>query len=241
MHETGEFDEKEIYPYITEGIGEDILPENVNFEMIDHFEKVTDKDGLLWQRKIAREEGILVGNSAGSAVKGILQCAHMLKPTDVVVVLFHDHATRYMGKAFNDEWMKERGFLDSTPKTAEDMISSHSHLPMLTVTDTDYVKVAFDLMEKHQISQLPVVNADGEFVGSINDHHLLSQLLKNSALAESTVTEVMQPSFPMLDASTPVDQVSVLINKENPAVLVKELSGTIHILTKYDLIGALCG
>ncbi|MDB4107335.1 pyridoxal-phosphate dependent enzyme [Bacteroidia bacterium] len=241
MHETGIFDENEIYPYITEGIGEDILPENVNFDMIDHFEKVTDKDGLLWQRKLAREEGIMVGNSAGSAVKGILQCADMLKPTDVVVVLFHDHATRYMGKAFNDEWMKERGFLDATPKTAEDLISNHSHLPMLTVQETDKVKSAFDLMEKHSISQVPITNALGEFVGSVNDHHLLSQLLKNAALAESTVKDVMQASFPMVDAATPVDQVSLLINKDNPAVLVKELSGTVHILTKYDLIGALCG
>ncbi|MBT8326789.1 MAG: pyridoxal-phosphate dependent enzyme [Bacteroidia bacterium] len=238
-HETGEFDEDEIYPYITEGIGEDILPKCVNFDIIDHFEKVTDKDGLLWQRKLAREEGIMVGNSAGSAVKGILQCASMLKPTDVVVVLFHDHATRYMGKAFNDEWMKERGFLDSTPKTAEDMISSHKHLPMLVVKESDPVKAAFDLMEKHGISQLPVSNGNGEYVGSVNDNHLLSQLLKNPALAEKKVNEVMQASFPMVEASAPIDQVSSLINKDNPAVLVKELSGTVHILTKYDLIGAL--
>lgn len=237
--ETGEFDEKEIYPYITEGIGEDILPENVNFDIIDHFEKVTDKDGLLWQRKLAKEEGMLVGNSAGSAVKGILQCAHMLKPTDVVVVLFHDHATRYMGKAFNDEWMKERGFLDSTPKTAEDMISGHSHLPMLTVKENDDVKVAFDLMEKHSISQVPVTNATGDFVGSVNDHHLLSLLLKNPQLASSKVNEVMQESFPMVASSENIDNISKLINKDNPAVLVKELSGTVHILTKYDLIGAL--
>lgn len=238
-HETGVFDEKEIYPYITEGIGEDILPKCVNFDIIDHFEKVTDKDGLLWQRKLAREEGIMVGNSAGSAVKGILQCAHMLKPTDVVVVLFHDHATRYMGKAFNDEWMKERGFLDSTPKTAEDMISSHKHLPMLTVKDTDAVKAAFDLMEKHGISQLPVTNEGGDFVGSVNDNHLLSQLLKNPSLGTKKVSEVMQASFPMVEASENIDTVSKLINKDNPAVLVKELSGTVHILTKYDLIGAL--
>ena len=193
----------------------------------------------MWQRKLAREEGIMVGNSAGSAVKGILQCAHMLKPTDVVVVLFHDHATRYMGKAFNDEWMKERGFLDSRPKTAEDMISAHRHLPMLTVTDTNEVKAAFDLMEKHQISQLPVANEAGEFVGSINDNHLLSQLLKNPALAGHKVSEVMQAPFPMISASTEIDHISKLINKDNPAVLVKELSGTVHILTKYDLIGAL--
>lgn len=237
--ETGIFDEKEIYPYITEGIGEDILPENVNFDVIDHFEKVTDKDGLLWQRKIAKEEGILAGNSAGSAVKGILQCAHLLKPTDVVVVLFHDHATRYMGKAFNDEWMKERGFLDNKPHTAEDMISGHRHLPMLTVQNTDHVKVAFDLMEKHQISQLPVINSQGEFVGSVNDNHLLAQLLKNPALASCKITLIMQAAFPIVAASTQINHLSKLINKDNPAVLVKELSGTMHILTKYDLIGAL--
>ena len=112
---------------------------------------------------------------------------------------------------------------------------------MLTVSDTDEVKAAFDLMEKHSISQLPVINESGEFVGAVNDHHLLSQLLKNPGLATSKINEVMQASFPMVAASTSIDQVSGLISKENPAVLVKELSGTVHILTKYDLIGALAG
>jgi cystathionine beta-synthase len=238
-HETGEFDQDEIYPYITEGIGEDILPECVNFDVIDKFEKVTDKDGLLWQRKLALEEGILVGNSAGSAVKGILQLQNELKPDDVVVVLFHDHATRYMGKAFNDEWMKERGFIDNKPKVAEDMISNHKHLPLLTVKETDLVKLAFDLMEKHGISQLPVVNSSGDFVGSLNDSHVLSQLLKNPNLANSQITEVMQAAFPVVASNESIDEISKLISKDNPAVLVKELSGVVHILTKYDLIGAL--
>lgn len=111
-HETGEFDENEIYSYITEGIGEDILPENVNFDIIDHFEKVTDKDGALYARRISREEGILVGYSAGSAIAGINQLKDKLGKEDVVVVVFHDHGTRYVGKLFNDEWMKEQGFLD---------------------------------------------------------------------------------------------------------------------------------
>jgi cystathionine beta-synthase len=110
-HETGEFDEKEIYSYITEGIGEDILPENVNFEIIDHFEKVTDKDGAVMTRRIAREEGIFVGYSAGSAVAGINQMKDKLCKDDVVVVIFHDHGTRYVGKLFNDEWMKEMKFI----------------------------------------------------------------------------------------------------------------------------------
>lgn len=110
-HETGIFDQKEIYPYITEGIGEDILPENVDFGLIDGFTKVTDKDAAVFTRRIAKEEGIFVGNSAGAAVKGILQLKDHFKKEDVIVVLFHDHGTRYVGKMFNDQWMKKQGFL----------------------------------------------------------------------------------------------------------------------------------
>ena len=110
-HETGEFDEKEIYSYITEGIGEDILPENVDFKIIDHFEKVTDKDGAIMARRISCEEGIMVGYSAGSAVAGLNQMKDNLSENDVVVVIFHDHGTRYIGKIFNDDWMKLQNFL----------------------------------------------------------------------------------------------------------------------------------
>jgi cystathionine beta-synthase len=238
-HETGEFDEGEIYPYITEGIGEDILPKCVNFDVIDKFEKVTDKDGLIYQRKLAREEGILVGNSAGSAVKGVLQLKEHLKPTDVVVVLFHDHATRYMGKAFNDDWMRDRGFLDSKPKTALDLISSHQHLPLITVLDTDLAKSAFDKMEKYSISQLPVVNAAGDFVGSLNDHHIFKLLLNDLEAVNRPVSEIMQSAFPIVGYYEEMEVVSKAINKENPAVMVKDLGGVFHIITKYDLISAL--
>src|SRR6187401_3621377 len=103
--ETGIFDKNEIYPYITEGIGEDFLPSNVDFDIIDHFEKVTDKDAALMTRRLAREEGIWVGNSAGSAMSGVLQLAEHFGPDDMVVVVFHDHGSRYMGKMYNDEWM----------------------------------------------------------------------------------------------------------------------------------------
>lgn len=110
-HETGIFDENEIYPYVTEGIGEDILPGNVDFSLIDGFEKVTDKDGAIYTQKLAKEEGLFMGNSAGSAVKGLLQLKHHFAKDDVVVVLFHDHGTRYVGKMFNPDWMKEQGYL----------------------------------------------------------------------------------------------------------------------------------
>ena len=111
-HETGIFDEKEIYSYITEGIGEDILPKNVDFDIIDHFEKVTDKDGAIYARKIAKEEGIMVGYSCGSAAAALDQLKGQLTKDDVVVILFHDHGSRYVGKIFNDEWMQEQGFLE---------------------------------------------------------------------------------------------------------------------------------
>ena len=110
-HETGEFDKKEIYSYITEGIGEDILPENVDFSIIDKFEKVTDKDGAVMARRLSTEEGIMVGYSAGSAVAAINQLKDNLSKDDIVVVIFHDHGTRYVGKLFNDDWMKQQGFL----------------------------------------------------------------------------------------------------------------------------------
>jgi cystathionine beta-synthase len=109
--ETGAYSKEEIYTYVTEGIGEDFLPENVDFNLINHFEKVTDKDAAIYTRKIAKEEGIFAGNSAGSAMAGVIQMKDRFKKGDVVVVIFHDHGTRYLGKMFNDEWMKSKGWL----------------------------------------------------------------------------------------------------------------------------------
>ena len=111
-HETGVFDENEIYPYVTEGIGEDILPENVDFSIIDGFTKVTDKDAAVYTQRLAKEEGMFLGNSAGAAIKGVLQLKEHFKPEDVVVVLFHDHGSRYVGKMFNDDWMREKGYIE---------------------------------------------------------------------------------------------------------------------------------
>lgn len=111
-HETGEIDQNEIYPYVTEGIGEDIIPENINFDIIDHFEKVTDKDGAVVTRELALQEGLLLGNSCGSALAGLRQLSDRLTKDDVVVIIFHDHGSRYVGKIFNDDWMKEKGFMD---------------------------------------------------------------------------------------------------------------------------------
>lgn len=110
-HETGIFDKNEIYPYTTEGIGEDIIPKNVSFDLIDHFEKVNDKDAAIYTRKLAKEEGIFAGNSCGAAIKGLLQLKENLTESDVVVVLLHDSGSRYIAKIYNDDWMIEKGYL----------------------------------------------------------------------------------------------------------------------------------
>jgi cystathionine beta-synthase len=237
-HETGIFDENEIYPYITEGIGEDILPANVDFSVIDRFEKVTDKDAAVYTRKIAREEGIFVGNSAGSAIKGLIQLKEHLKPTDLVVVLFHDHGSRYVGKMFNDDWMRERGFLEEKVDTAADLVAGHSSEPLVTLFAEELVSHAIMKMRKFNISQIPV-KLGNEFVGSLDDSHLFQVLIDNPNLKNMPVSSVMQPAFPMVKGSEKKDVVSKMINKSNAAVMVELENGHFHILTKYDIISSL--
>jgi cystathionine beta-synthase len=237
-HETGVFDETEIYPYITEGIGEDILPQNVDFSVIDKFEKVTDKDAAIYQRKLAREEGIFVGNSAGSAIKGLLQLADELTDNDVVVVLFHDHGSRYVGKMFNDDWMRERGFLESA-KTALEAIRPHEGQKLVTIGSKEPVSTALMKMKRFEISQIPVTE-NGEFVGSINDSDLFQRLIDDPAIKDKLVHEVMKPAFAIVDGHEPIDHIARRISKETPAVLVKDHSGEYHILTRHDLINAIC-
>lgn len=233
--ETGIFDKNEIYPYITEGIGEDFLPENVDFNIIDHFEKVTDKDAAIMTRRIPREEGIFAGNSAGSAMAGLLQMKQMFKPGDVVVVIFHDHGTRYLGKMFNDDWMRDRGFLEIKKPKALDLITSHKNQKLLTIEATSSVTEALQIMNKYGISQIPVKNGN-EFVGSLNDNYLFSQLIENNDIKTKKVSDVMQAPFPFVAAETLMEDISKLITKENNAVLMTDLAGTTHIITKHDLI-----
>ncbi|MFI5222579.1 MAG: pyridoxal-phosphate dependent enzyme [Bacteroidia bacterium] len=237
--ETGILDKNEIYPYITEGIGEDFLPGNVDFSIIDHFEKVTDKDAAIMTRRIAREEGIFAGNSAGSAMAGLLQMKKFFKKEDVVVVIFHDHGTRYLGKMFNDDWMRDRGFLVNDKPTAIDLIESHKHLKLITANENDVIHDVIVKMRKFDISQIPVVNNKNEFVGSLNDSHLFSKLIEHPELKNEKVSKVVQPSFPFVRTDSALEEVSKLITKENNAVLLKTLDGSVHIITRQDVIDAL--
>ncbi|MFN6340983.1 MAG: pyridoxal-phosphate dependent enzyme [Bacteroidota bacterium] len=237
--ETGVFDKDEIYPYITEGIGEDFLPQNVDFSIIDHFEKVTDKDAAIYTRKIAREEGIFAGNSAGAAIAGMVQMRDRFKPGDVVVVIFHDHGTRYLGKMFNDDWMRDRGFLQEEKPKASQLIERHKHLPLVTVNVNDSISGVVAKMRKYDISQVPVINAQGEFVGSLSDSHLFAKLIEMPDLKQEQVHKVVQAPFPFVLPDTQLEEVSKLITREVHAVLVKSLSGEVHIITRQDIIDAL--
>ncbi|CAM1370463.1 pyridoxal-phosphate dependent enzyme [Tenacibaculum xiamenense] len=237
-HETGIFDENEIYPYITEGIGEDILPKNVDFSLIDGFTKVTDKDAAVYTRKIAKEEGIFVGNSAGAAIKGLLQLKDEFKPEDVVVVLFHDHGSRYVGKMFNDDWMRDRGFLEEEITTAEDLVRSHIDKPLVTVQTEELVSHAIERMREFKISQIPVKDSNG-FVGSVDESTLLHSYLEDKNIAEKPIKVIMRKEYPIVKKDTSIDNVSKLINKDNQAVLVDLSNGKYHIITKYDIISAM--
>lgn len=237
-HETGVFDETEIYPYITEGIGEDILPKNVDFGIIDHFEKVTDKDAAVFTRRLALEEGIFVGNSAGAAIKGVLQMKDQLKEDDIVVVLFHDHGSRYVGKIFNDDWMRERGFLDEEITTAGDLIAKHRDLPLISLYSEELVSHAVDKIRNYGISQIPVTE-NGKFVGSVDDKKLFSLLIDQPELRDTPISKIMSDPFPVVKENAKLEDLSQLINRENTAVLVELENGKHHIITRHDLILAI--
>ncbi|CAC9975146.1 MULTISPECIES: pyridoxal-phosphate dependent enzyme [Flavobacterium] len=237
-HETGIFDENEIYSYITEGIGEDILPKNVDFSLIDGFTKVTDKDAAVYTRKIALEEAIFVGNSAGACIKGLLQLKEHFKPDDVVVVLFHDSGSRYVGKMFNDDWMRERGFLEENITKAEDVIKDHIDKELIVVRTEELVSHAIERMRKYKISQIPVVDING-FVGSVDETDLFRSYVADKNVAEKPIKEVMGKPFPIVKLGTPIEEVSKLFTKENDAVLIDLGNGNHHIITKYDIIGSI--
>ena len=236
--ETGIFDDKEIYPYITEGIGEDFLPKNVDFSLIDLFEKVSDKDAALMTREIARKEGIFAGNSAGSAVAGLLQLKDRLKKGDVVVIIFHDHGTRYLGKMYNDDWLRERGFLQDEKLTAKSILAKREPQEMVTIDSEKSVLEAINAMKSLNISQIPVVQ-QGMVVGRITESDILNALLENPSIKSAKVSMIQTASFPFVDLNTSIDKISGLINKENSAVLVEDENGRIEIITQYDIIDAI--
>ncbi|ULQ52999.1 pyridoxal-phosphate dependent enzyme [Flavihumibacter fluvii] len=234
---TGEIDMGEVHPYISEGFGEDFVPENYDMSVIDHFEQVTDKDGAIMARKLAKEEGLFCGYSAGSCLQGLLQLKDRLKPTDVVVLIFHDHGSRYVAKIYNDQWMLERGFLEV--KTFKDIVSGRGKSQKLISIEPQHtVADAVALMRKYDIEHIPVIREE-EIVGSISESGLFQKLFSDPDIKHVSVATLLEPAFPVVDFLTPIEKLSMLINKENGAVIAKDESGIFHILTKYDILQAL--
>jgi cystathionine beta-synthase len=236
--ETGEFDKNEIYPYITEGIGEDFLPQNVDFSLIDHFEKVTDKDAALMTREIARKEGIFAGNSTGSAVAGVLQMRDKFKEGDVVVVIFPDHGTRYLGKMYNDDWLRDRGFLKDEKLTARHIISKKENQEIVTIDCEKSVLEAINTIKSLNISQIPVTQK-GMVIGKITESDILNSLMENPGIKSQPIKSISTAPFPFIDMNTSIDRISSMINKDNIAVLVEDGDGKIEIITQYDIINAI--
>ncbi|SHN28528.1 pyridoxal-phosphate dependent enzyme [Mucilaginibacter sp. OK098] len=237
--ETGIMDKNEIYPYITEGIGEDFLPQNVDFSLIDHFEKVTDKDAALMTREIARKEGIFAGNSTGSAVAGVLQMKDKFKEGDVVVIIFPDHGTRYLGKMYNDDWLRDRGFLKDGKLTAHDIIQKKENQQIVTIDCEKTVLEAINTIKSLNISQIPVTQK-GMVIGKITESDILNSLIENPSIKSQPIKNITTSPFPFVDLNTSIDKISAMINKDNIAVLVED-NGQIEIITQYDIINAISG
>jgi cystathionine beta-synthase len=236
--ETGIFDEKEIYPYLTEGIGEDILPKNVDFSLIDNFIKVTDKDAAVMTRRLAKEEGLFVGWSCGSAVHGALEYAkEHLKEGDRMVIILPDHGTRYLGKVYNDEWMRNHGFLeDKTFSTARDIINLRQNYHLIAASKSDSVREVIGMMNAKSVSQIPVME-NGEVVGSLTDTKLLARIVENPTLKDAKVDEVMESSMKFVALDSTLDVLSSMVEKEK-AVLVRDHQNQIHLITKHDILVA---
>ena len=236
-YRTGQTDMSEVHPYVSEGFGEDFVPENYDMRVIDYFEQVTDKDGAIMARRLAKEEGLFCGYSAGSCLQGLMQLKDRLKKDDFVVCIFHDHGSRYVAKIYNDQWMMERGFLDV--KTFRDIVNGRGAKKLVTIETGKTVGDAVGLMQQFNIENIPVLN-NGEIIGAISESGLFNKILGNGEdIKQKIIGEVLEPAYPIVAFDTPLERISSLITKENGAVLAKDDSGSFHIVTKYDVIQSL--
>lgn len=237
--ETGIFDKHEIYPYVTEGIGEDFLPKNVDFSVIDHFEKVTDRDAAIYARDIVREEGIWVGYSAGSAIAAMHQLKDRFREGERAVVIFHDHGTRYVGKMWNPAWMSAMGYERVEGATARELVKNKTVTDVLGVEDSETVEHAVARMRENDFSQIPVLRS-GRIVGSLSESHVYARIVDKPSLRSETVASIMQKPFRYVDIETPVKLLGPMISAESPAVLVRDFpADKTYILTGYDVLAAL--
>lgn len=239
--ETGVFDKNEIYPYLTEGFGEDILPQNVDFGVIDSFIKVTDKDGAIMARRLSREEGMFVGWSSGSAVHGALEYAReYMKASDTMVILLPDHGTRYLNKVYNDQWMKDHGFLEERQYgTARDIIMSRvGRDSLITVGANEALEEAILILNREGIDQVPVTEGD-QFVGSVSTAGLLEKVIQSPEARKLPLKEVMDKPLQFVALDSTLDVLSSMLGKNNKAILIRDDTDKVHIITQHDVLQAM--
>lgn len=239
---TGEIDMGEVHPYISEGFGEDFIPQNYDMSVIDHFEQVTDKDGAIMARRLAKEEGLFCGYSAGSCLQGLFQLKDKLKEDDLVVCIFHDHGSRYVAKIYNDNWMKDRGFLETRnfASAIEILRNRPAGQKLLCVDAEAPVSEAVQLLHRAGISQVPVMK-NGEFAGSLSDTAVLNRLMEEPEIKSARVNEIMEPAFPVVDSHLTVEEMSAKMGKDVKALLVRDDQGDFQIITRSDLLVAVTG
>ena len=236
--ETGEIDMTQAYSYLVEGIGQDIIPGNFDFDYIDYIEQVTDKDSALMCRRLAKEEGIFCGYSAGAVIQGILQMKDQFTKDSVVVIILHDHGSRYIAKIYNDDWMRDRGFLKDVIVTAQMLVDRKKISELVAASPTETLVDAFARMKQMNLTQIPVMENE-VCVGSITEHGILQLLMDNPNHRDNEVGKVMGKPFPVVTLQATAADIAKLINKDNTAVLVKTNLGSWSIITEFDLIEAM--
>ena len=236
--ETGEIDPKENYPYLTEGIGKDTIPLNLDNNVVDYYEKVGDKEAALACRRLAREEGLLLGYSGGSAMAGFHQLKDRFTKDDVVVIIFHDHGSRYLGKIYNDDWMRERGFLQ-TELTVADLIKSKKDKTFYSIDAGETVRSVLNLMKTHDISQLPVM-LEGKIKGTISENAILNFILENPLHnPDKAVQSIMSDAMPEVALDIPISKLNRYFEEKIPGVIARDQVGNFHVITKFDIVRSL--
>jgi cystathionine beta-synthase len=239
-HETGEMSEP--HTYKIEGVGEDFIPGAYDFSVIDRVISCNDRDGLNLTRRLAREEAIFVGGSAGMAAWVALEVAKDLPASALVIVLLPDTGERYLTKVHSDEWMRDNHLLDPAVTRVSDVVGGKGRkIPrLLTVSAGEPLRKALALVEQHDITQIPVLRA-GDVVGTLFDSEILKRVLEDAAALDQPVESLMGDPLPVVRSDEPVQQVTRLLASRNPAVLVSDNGNVTGILTRFDMLQFIAG